>query len=355
MSYSRYANETSTLLGKIKPPSDVDSFTGTILPKLGGILLNWDAISDIDFREYVIKYQYSIDEIVSSPAWGAEDLGVFNVVGTTYTVSLSDIGYYYFLIKAVDTTGNYSETATSVPVTIVATSFKVDQDYTSITSADDADTEGVNYLLTIDDESFSVYYNGTSVLRNVSMLETRYASALQGLNTTDGSVTSVTNFSTVSYSNGDALKFRGTVSYYSIAAPASSTDYTWEESNIGEDSVTVLIQWIAGNPDMRDNIGSATAKAFLVIGGTKQADIEISGSPISSYTWYYTASTGSRTKILNNTVENVTGTDNNNTNGGEVALDPFPFKTIIFEADGLGLNQTTSGELLLECEIEYTL
>lgn len=96
-------------VGKREPPSNVQGFQGVILSY--GIRLTWDPIPDPDVKDYELR----VGPLEGSWAEG-EILG--QVEGTVYMADLRLSAVYKFMIKARDTTLNYSETETSVSVNL---------------------------------------------------------------------------------------------------------------------------------------------------------------------------------------------------------------------------------------------
>lgn len=98
-----------TVIGKTEPPNNVQGFTGVILSY--GIRLSWDAVPDPDVAEYEIRVGGLTE------AW--EDANfLIRTSATTFVAQLQLSGGYRFLIKARDTTGNYSVTAAAVAMNI---------------------------------------------------------------------------------------------------------------------------------------------------------------------------------------------------------------------------------------------
>lgn len=99
-----YAEATITALGKTAPPADVTGLQAIIDPNIG-ITLTWNKVADLDLDGYEIKD-------------GATVLGVAKT--TSFKVGLLPVGAKTYTVRALDTSGNYSATAASVSVTIVA-------------------------------------------------------------------------------------------------------------------------------------------------------------------------------------------------------------------------------------------
>lgn len=98
-----------TVVGKTEPPSNVQGFTGAILGY--GVRLSWDSVPDPDVSEYEIRIGSATE------AWEDANL-VVRTRTTTYIAELRLQGNYRFLIKAIDSTGNYSQTAAIVSMNI---------------------------------------------------------------------------------------------------------------------------------------------------------------------------------------------------------------------------------------------
>lgn len=95
--------------GKTAPPSNVTSFNATISDL--GIEFTWEAIADIDVDQYEIRR-------------GATWAGGIVVVraradATTFLYRFFSAGSYNFHIKAIDTSGNYSQTEATRPILLI--------------------------------------------------------------------------------------------------------------------------------------------------------------------------------------------------------------------------------------------
>lgn len=98
------------IIGKTEKPSDVVNFTHGFQDY--NILLTWDTVNDVDVNTY---------EIRSGTVW--DDGGfVARIDGSEYLQGMAVVGSYDFMIKAVDTSGNYSTNHTALAVTITASS-----------------------------------------------------------------------------------------------------------------------------------------------------------------------------------------------------------------------------------------
>lgn len=108
--HSTYVTQSSYLiLGKSAPPSNVTGLTATI--EQFGIRLKWSAVSDLDLRDYEIRY--------GGAAWDSST-HIENVKALTYLWQVQVAGVYKIWIKARDASMNYSVSAASVNVTITA-------------------------------------------------------------------------------------------------------------------------------------------------------------------------------------------------------------------------------------------
>jgi len=97
-----------TVQGKTNPPPDVSNLTSTVQDT--NVLLSWDKVTVPDLWKYEIRVGAS---------WASGSV-VDVVDGTTFTIDALTAGSYVYMIKAIDTSGNYSTTEDSVTVTINA-------------------------------------------------------------------------------------------------------------------------------------------------------------------------------------------------------------------------------------------
>lgn len=97
------------VIGKTEPPSDVSYFAGTL--ESFGIRFNWTPINDLDVSHYEIRLS---DESLN---WDTATF-IAEIAGDQYLLRMQIVSTYRFLIKAVDTTGNYSLNATALSVAI---------------------------------------------------------------------------------------------------------------------------------------------------------------------------------------------------------------------------------------------
>jgi hypothetical protein len=115
--YSTYANKTATIIGKNSLPANISFNTPVVHAATGGITLSWNEIVDtIDFKEYIVQ-------ISPNGVWdysGNTEIFRGLALDFLYTAATITPGIKTFLIKAVDTIGNYSSTAGSTSVTITA-------------------------------------------------------------------------------------------------------------------------------------------------------------------------------------------------------------------------------------------
>jgi predicted phage tail protein len=106
------ATGTYTVVGKLTPPSNVSQFFAA--PNAQGIELSWVPIADEDVKAYEVRTC-----TVAGQSWEAATKLIETPL-TTYQVPPAASGTYQWLIKAIDTNGNYSATATRVSVTTAA-------------------------------------------------------------------------------------------------------------------------------------------------------------------------------------------------------------------------------------------
>lgn len=96
-------------LGKTAPPANVTNFTAILDPDIG-VTLNWDPVADLDLQGY---------EIWQGTGFGVgTKLGLF--AATAKKLGLMPTGTTTWYIKALDTSGIYSTSATSTSLTINA-------------------------------------------------------------------------------------------------------------------------------------------------------------------------------------------------------------------------------------------
>lgn len=94
-------------VGKTAPPADVEGLVSILDPNIG-VTLSWDRVADLDLDSY---------EIRDGATWATSTL-LGQVKGTSFKVGLIQATTKTYLVKALDTTGNYSTTAASVSVTL---------------------------------------------------------------------------------------------------------------------------------------------------------------------------------------------------------------------------------------------
>jgi hypothetical protein len=98
------------VLGKSEPPSTPSNFSATVFD--GGILFQWSKVTDLDVREYEVRIGESWDSAIPLARIGS----------TSYSTARRSAGSYKALLKAIDTSGNYSQVATAATFTVNAPS-----------------------------------------------------------------------------------------------------------------------------------------------------------------------------------------------------------------------------------------
>lgn len=106
---SSWVSASHVVAGKTLPPSDVAGISGLFEEFV--VKLNWDAITDLDLRHYEIRRGTS--------DWAASTF-IAEVRGTSYVDNYKTAGTIKYFIKAIDTSGNYSNNAASVSIVITA-------------------------------------------------------------------------------------------------------------------------------------------------------------------------------------------------------------------------------------------
>lgn len=102
-----YTTADIQALGKTAPPEDVTALVSIIDQNIG-VTLSWDRVADLDLDSY---------EIRDGATWSTATL-LGQVKGTSFKVGLIQATTKTYLVKALDTTGNYSTNAASVSVTL---------------------------------------------------------------------------------------------------------------------------------------------------------------------------------------------------------------------------------------------
>jgi hypothetical protein len=99
-----WATLAHTVIGKTAPPPDVGLFT------IDGLRLNWADVIALDLAGYEIRFQYG-----TNTWWGnAARLHQGILTASPYSMSQRPVGVVTLLIKAIDTSGNYSTNAAAI-------------------------------------------------------------------------------------------------------------------------------------------------------------------------------------------------------------------------------------------------
>ena len=108
MGFDDAPQESITIAGKTAPPSDVSNFDVT---QQGSMLrFSWDEISDLDASKY---------EIRKGSNW-ATATSIAIVKANEFMFPVGEIGLQSYLIKAIDTSGNYSTAPTIDTLTVTS-------------------------------------------------------------------------------------------------------------------------------------------------------------------------------------------------------------------------------------------
>lgn len=110
---SAWVSGTHTVIGKTEPPSNVSTFKA--YQNGINVVFKWSGITDADLKGYEIRYG---DRGASS--WLDSVELTKATKGTNVTTADVPPGDHTFYIKAIDTTGNYSTTATSSNLVVTA-------------------------------------------------------------------------------------------------------------------------------------------------------------------------------------------------------------------------------------------
>lgn len=103
-----------TVEGKLEPPSDVQGFS-IQASEQGDVVFTWEHIPDPDKDSYEIRTVDDLDE------WGSGNTASLVVItaANTYTYTETISGLTTFYIKAIDTSGIYSQNAAAASINIV--------------------------------------------------------------------------------------------------------------------------------------------------------------------------------------------------------------------------------------------
>lgn len=113
---SSWATTTGhTVVGKTEPPSNVATLSASV--SSAGVRLTWPGVSDLDVREYEIRWG------ASGITWAsAIGNGATRVRATSFTYPTFRSGDWVFMVRAVDTTGNYSALEATILLSVPAPS-----------------------------------------------------------------------------------------------------------------------------------------------------------------------------------------------------------------------------------------
>jgi len=111
--YSECACTTHIVIGKTEPPSDVTVGQVSVVDR--HLSVSWDAVTDPDIREY---------ELRKGPTWDTA-LFIDRIKTTSWDRPADIIGDHTWLVKAIDTSGLYSDNAKALSINIVKPSTPV--------------------------------------------------------------------------------------------------------------------------------------------------------------------------------------------------------------------------------------
>ena len=104
-----------TVIGKTAPPSNVSSVSARVTRD--GVTLEWSPVLDLDVKEYEIRFAavgQTWEQAVNNNPQRAQ--------ATSFKYSTFAAGTWQFFVKAIDTSGNYSQSAASTTLTVAAPS-----------------------------------------------------------------------------------------------------------------------------------------------------------------------------------------------------------------------------------------
>lgn len=100
-----YILEDFEAIGKSAPPENVNNFKAKEVN--GGVLLTWDNVSDLDLEGYIVKVGTDWDSAITLAD---------RLKSNSFVDEDPSAGSVFYLVRAIDTSGNLSELYTSVPV-----------------------------------------------------------------------------------------------------------------------------------------------------------------------------------------------------------------------------------------------
>ena len=102
------ATLSATVLGKTQPPSIVTGFV--VLRRVTDLLIQWDEVPDADLAGYEVRVGTSWDESAL----------VATTLGTQLVHDQSEAGQYAYHVRAIDTSGHYSDEVTTFVLNLSA-------------------------------------------------------------------------------------------------------------------------------------------------------------------------------------------------------------------------------------------
>jgi len=167
--YSEYsATQTHTVIGKTEKPSNVSGFASSI--SNFGIFFTWTKITDLDLSAYEIRYG-DLDD-----SW-EDSIVIDRIKSNGLQVDLLPASDYKYQIKAIDTSGNYSELATSIIVSIarpsaptftgVITATSIQLNWTASTGLFEIAEYEIRYGNTFSSATVEATIKGTSYARRI--------------------------------------------------------------------------------------------------------------------------------------------------------------------------------------------
>lgn len=112
------------VIGKTAAPSNVPLLSAVV--DGFGLLIGWTPIADLDVQEYELRYG------AQGVSWESISATAIRVKSNQYFFKTFVAGTHQFQIKAVDTSGNYSITATSTILAVAAPSQVQDYDISQV-------------------------------------------------------------------------------------------------------------------------------------------------------------------------------------------------------------------------------
>jgi len=113
MLYSVYAEASKVIEGKSLPPSNVSNLSVTLSPITGVVSVRWDNPPELDVTSYEVRHRLGHGAYDTATILGSTSSSLYE-----YVPSDMAVGTNYYLVRAVDSSGNYSVSAEAAPLVV---------------------------------------------------------------------------------------------------------------------------------------------------------------------------------------------------------------------------------------------